>query len=39
MSDQRKQSVLSRLEKGKKGLNFVSEFEISKQQVSNILKN
>ena len=48
LSTKRKQSVLSLekqhtisscMEKGKKAVNLASEFEISKQPVSNILKN
>ena len=47
MSTQRKQSVLlikdntiiSRLEKGKKGTNLALEFKIGKQQISDIRKN
>ena len=34
-----KQTIKSRLEKGKKGTNLALKFEISKQQISDISKN
>ena len=39
LSTKVKHATFSPLEKGEKAVNIVSEFEISKQQVSDILKN
>ena len=39
LSREKRQTILSCMEKGKKALNLASEFGISKQPISSILKN